>query len=80
MKQTYHTITDAELQAIMVKVRTLRHEGKMDEARAYHNAHVPMKPYLAKIFKDKLGADALRASGCNLSEAEAVFGPGWLDR
>ncbi len=39
---------------------------------------LPMQPWLAKIIKDKMGADVLIQSGCNLSEAEAEFGPDWL--
>jgi len=39
----------------------------------------PMPPYLAKIFKEKLGVKPLLESGWNLSEAEAEFGSNWLD-
>jgi len=39
---------------------------------------IPMPPYLAKVFKEKVGADFLINGGWNLSEAEAEFGPGWL--
>ena len=40
----------------------------------------PMPPYLAKILKEKMGADFLIDGGWNLSEAEAEFGPGWLGK
>ena len=40
----------------------------------------PMPPYLAKILKEKMGADFLINGGWNLSEAEAEFGPGWLGK
>ena len=40
----------------------------------------PLPPYLAKIYKEKIGAEQLLKSGWNLSEAEAEFGPGWLAR
>ena len=40
----------------------------------------PMPPYLAKICKETMGAERLINGGWNLSEAEAEFGPGWLDR
>ena len=40
----------------------------------------PMPPYLAKIYKEKVGVKQLIESGWNLSEAEAEFGPGWLNR
>ena len=39
---------------------------------------IPMPPYLAKIFKEKIGADFLVNGGWNLSEAEAEFGSNWL--
>ena len=38
----------------------------------------PMPPYLAKVFKEKVGADFLIEGGFNLSEAEAEFGQNWL--
>jgi len=41
---------------------------------------IPMPPYLAKIYKEKVGAEELIKSGWNLSEAEAEFGSGWLNQ
>ena len=41
---------------------------------------VPMPPYLAKLMKEKMGADFLISGGWNLSEAEAEFGQGWLSK
>jgi len=38
----------------------------------------PMPPYIAKVMKEKMGADFLINSGWNLSEAEAEFGKNWL--
>ena len=40
----------------------------------------PMPPYLAKVYKETMGAEALLNSGRNLSEAEAEFGSDWLSR
>ena len=40
----------------------------------------PMPPYLAKVMKEKMGVDFLINGGWNLSEAEAEFGQGWLNR
>jgi hypothetical protein len=40
----------------------------------------PLPPYLAKIYKEKVGVEQLLASGWNLSEAELAFGTGWLNR
>ena len=39
---------------------------------------IPLPPYLAKIAKEKVGMDFL-LSGWNLADAEAEFGPGWID-
>ena len=39
----------------------------------------PMPPYLAKVMKEKMGAAFLIKGGWNLSEAEAEFGPDWLN-
>jgi hypothetical protein len=41
---------------------------------------IPMPPYLAKIYKEKVGVEPLVNGGWNLSEAEAEFGPDWLSR
>ena len=40
----------------------------------------PMPPYLAKVAKEKMGADFLINGGWNLSEAEAEFGSDWLTK
>jgi len=40
----------------------------------------PLPSYIAKVIKEKVGADYLINSGWNLSEAEAEFGPDWLSR
>ena len=40
---------------------------------------IPLPPYLAKVLKEKVGADFLIDAGYNLSEAEAEFGQGWLN-
>jgi len=41
---------------------------------------IPMPPYLAKIYKEKVGVEHLINGGWNLSEAEAEFGRDWLSR
>ncbi len=67
---------DEELD-ISVKAVELRKAG--DEEGYYRLMNsLPMFPWLAKIFKEKWGADVLINSGCNLSAAEAEFGPDWL--
>jgi hypothetical protein len=41
---------------------------------------IPMPPYLAKIYKEKVGVEYLTNGEWNLSEAEAEFGPDWLSK
>ena len=41
---------------------------------------IPMPPYLAKIYKEKVGVEPLISSGWNLVEAEAEFGQNWLNQ
>jgi len=40
----------------------------------------PIPPYIAKVIKEKVGADFLINEGWNLSEAEAEFGRDWLNK
>jgi hypothetical protein len=76
----------------MPQAQTMTDEEKVD--KAYQSAllsqagdeegsirllrSIPLPPYLAKVMKEKVGADFLINSGYNLSEAEAEFGQGWL--
>jgi len=41
---------------------------------------IPMPPYLAKIYKEKVGVEYLTNGEWNLTEAEAEFGPDWLSK
>ena len=41
---------------------------------------IPMPPYLAKIYKEKVGVEPLLKAGWNLPEAEEEFGPDWLSK
>jgi len=76
----------------MPQVQTMTDEEKVD--KAYQSCmlsqagdeegsirllrSIPMPPYLAKVMKEKMGADFLINGGWNLSEAEAEFGENWL--
>ena len=73
------TMTLDEKLAISNKACAMWHAGdKEGFSRLIRTA--PMPPYLAKIMKEKMGADFLINGGWNLSEAEAEFGPGWLGK
>ena len=74
-----HTMTLDEKLAISCKAAALRDAGDEEGAsRLLRTA--PMPPYLAKIYKEKVGVKPLIESGWNLSEAEAEFGPDWLNK
>jgi len=76
----------------MPQIETMTLDEKLDISRrafelldagdreGYHRVirTAPMPPYLAKVFKEKVGADFLIDAGYNLSEAEAEFGKDWL--
>jgi hypothetical protein len=65
--------------AIGCKVAELRKAGDKEGAiRLMKTAPIP--PYIAKVIKEKVGADFLINEGWNLSEAEAEFGSGWLNK
>jgi hypothetical protein len=65
--------------AIACKAAALRNAGDREGfSRVIRTA--PMPPYLAKIYKEKVGVKQLLESGWNLSEAEAEFGSDWLSK
>jgi hypothetical protein len=64
---------------IYVKCAELKKLGKGNEALKLAMT-VPMEPWQAEWNKKYIGADYLRNSGWNLSEAEAEFGHNWLDK
>jgi len=73
------TMTLDEKLAISCKAAALREAGDEEGAtRLLRTA--PMPPYLAKVAKEKIGAAFLINGGWNLSEAEAEFGPDWLNK
>ena len=75
--QKAQTMTLDEKLAIGCKAAELRKAGDGEGAmRLMKTAPVP--PYIAKVIKEKAGAEYL--AGWNLSEAEAEFGQDWLSR
>jgi hypothetical protein len=73
------TMTLDEKLAISNKAFTLLEAG--DEEGFFRIMKTaPMPPYLAKVMKEKVGADYLINGGWNLSEAEAEFGHNWLNK
>jgi hypothetical protein len=78
MPQT-QTMTLHEKLQLGVKAIELKEQGKLEEAKKIRQ-QIPMPPYLAKFAKDHLGPDFLIQYGWNLTEAEAEYGPDWLNR
>jgi len=71
------TMTLDEKLAIGCKAAELEKAGDKEGAMRLMKT-TPIPPYIAKVIKEKAGAEYL--AGWNLSEAEAEFGVGWLDR
>jgi hypothetical protein len=75
-----HTLmTLQEQAAIGRKTHELMEAGRTEEASALLRT-LPLPAYLAKVLKEKVGADFLIHGGWNLAEAEAEFGSDWLTR
>jgi len=72
------TMTIDEKLAISNKACALYNAGDK-EGYSRLTRTIPMPPYLAKIFKEKVGVEPLLKAGYNLSEAEAEFGHNWLN-
>jgi hypothetical protein len=72
-------MTEDEKAAIIMKAIALDDAGKKAESDALMKTY-PAPPWLAKVFKEKVGADFLIKGGYNLSEAEAAFGKDWLTK
>ena len=73
------TMTLDEKFALSLRAIKLKEAGDIE---GYENLMktAPMPPYVAKVFKEKLGLDFLLSGGWNLSEAEAEFGSDWLSK
>jgi protein associated with RNAse G/E len=72
------TMTLDEKLAISNKACALWKAGDEEE---YNNLmkKMPIPPFLAKVLKEKVGADIIKIGGWDLSEVEAEFGPDWIN-
>ena len=54
---------------------------KAGDNEGYRNLmkKMPIPPYLAKVLKEKVGAEIIKIGGWDLSEVEAEFGSNWLN-
>ena len=73
------TMTIDEKLALSLKAGELRRSGDIEGSSRLIRS-IPMPPYLAKVYKEKVGVKPLVESGWNLSEAEAEFGTDWLSK
>jgi len=71
------TMTLDEKLAIGCKAAELWKAGDKEGAMNLMKT-TPIPPYIAKVIKEKAGAEYL--AGWNLSEAETVFGNNWLNK
>ncbi len=67
----------AEQQEIMAKINTALYENDITTAIELAQK-IPMPPEVAEALKFGFGAEALKESGFNLSEAEKTYGSNWL--
>jgi hypothetical protein len=74
----HRLMTEYEKADIAMEAERLRAAGRKEEALALDKT-IPVPPFWAKYWKDAEGADFLIRGGWNLKEAEAEYGPGWLD-
>ena len=72
-------MTEQEKVEIFRQVIALRDDGFESEATVLRRT-IPIPAYLAKVYKDKVGADFLIQGGWNLAEAENEYGQDWLTR
>jgi len=71
-------MTLEEKTTIGLKAIEFKKQGNLAEYERIMKS-IPLEPYLARIAKNYFGSDALIKTGINLSEAEAEYGPNWLN-
>jgi hypothetical protein len=72
-------MTLKEKLAVTMKSIELEKIGKKEESLALDKT-MPLPPFLAKVIKEKVGADFLIDGGWNLLEAEEKYGKDWLNK
>jgi len=72
------TMTLDEKLAISCKAGELWEAGDKEGSRNLMKK-LPIPPYLAKVLKEKVGADIIKIGGWDLSEVEAEFGQSWIN-
>jgi len=72
------TMTLDEKLSISCKAGELWKAGDKEGSRNLMKK-LPIPPYLAKVLKEKVGADIIKIGGWDLSEVEAEFGQNWIN-
>ena len=72
------TMTLDEKLAISCKAGELWEAGDKEGSRNLMKK-LPIPPYLAKVLKEKVGADIIKIGGWDLSKVEVEFGQGWIN-
>ena len=72
-------MTLEEKTAIGLKAIEQKKLGNLEEYERLMK-QIPVAPYLAMIIKNNFGADNLLKAGWDLSEADAEYGPDWLNQ
>jgi hypothetical protein len=63
---------------VIMQAIALEKEGKYEEADALERSQIPMPPWMARVFKEKMGLDFLLAMEWNMTDVEAAYGKEWL--
>jgi hypothetical protein len=63
---------------IIMQAIALEKEGKFEEAKALQREKIPMRPWMARVIKEKMGLDFLLSMGRNMTEVEEAYGKEWL--
>lgn len=79
--ETIHLMTEAEIDALENEALKAYHQGDFERGNEIARK-IPLKPELAMCLATQAGygPEALKKSGLNLTEADAKYGSGWLER
>jgi len=63
---------------IIMQAIALEKEGKYEEAKTLQREKIPMRPWMARVIKEKMGLDFLLSMERNMTDVEAAYGKEWL--